>query len=76
LYVEESFARMTATLFIADVLCQREGLGRVEVPSSLTESALAKCMKMLHLKPLALGLLIRQLKGRISEMEQEGLFRG
>lgn len=74
--VEESFARMTATLFLADTLCQREGFGRIELAPSLSESTLSKCMKLLGLKPMALGLLIRQLKERIGEMEHEGLFRG
>lgn len=71
--IAQEFARAGSTLFVADYVCQRKGLGYNDAPVQDKE-LFRRCLKWLNLSSYALGLIVEDVEQELFKMEEQGLF--
>lgn len=70
--VPEDCSRFTATLYVANHLCQEKNIGYGDMP--LPDHRLfTTCLNNLGLKPLALKLIVNEVVQELNRMEEHGL---
>ena len=71
--VEQEHSRLASTLYVADYLCQENGIGYADMPVRDKE-LFQKCLKKLNIKAYALDLIVKDLEAEIARMEDQGFF--
>jgi putative nucleotidyltransferase with HDIG domain len=67
------FSKISATLFIADFICQENGYC-YGIPSPVNKEILYECLKVTEIKSHALDIIFKSIKLDLAQMEDKGLF--
>ncbi len=70
--VSPEYSKLVSTLFLANCFCQESGMGFGHMPCK-DNACFQKCLKDLDLQPIALDLIVEDVKQEISKMESQGL---
>ncbi len=70
--VDEKFSRIARTLYVADCVCQRKGIGYTSTYMEDKEHYLAN-LKELNIRPQAIKLVEEELEEKMRKMEDRGL---
>ena len=65
-------SKLVSTLYVADYLCQRNGIGFVDAPFE-NNTLFRECLEMLEIQPDSLDLIFTDVKQEIAEMGNQGL---
>ncbi|MCP4155069.1 MAG: HDOD domain-containing protein [bacterium] len=68
----DNFSRMSCTLYAADYICQANDLGYGANPPH-NAGLLNNCLKKMDVKPVALDIILKDIKEAIAGMENKGL---
>ena len=71
--VPADFSKLTLTLHVADLYCQKNNIGYVDSPFQ-DKVVLQTCLDALELEPYAIDLIMEDLIQEISKMEEQGVF--
>jgi len=71
--VQENFAKITHTVYIADTYCQENGSGYKDAPYK-DNSLYRRSLDKMKIQELALNLMFEEVKKEISEMDKQGIF--
>jgi len=71
--VDQEFSKIVSTLYVADYLCQKNGIGYSNT-SFKDETVFQECLSRLEVELYALDLIVEDMKQEISKMEDQGLF--
>jgi putative nucleotidyltransferase with HDIG domain len=70
----EEFSKIASTLYLAEYLCQENGIGYNDV-SLKDKTVFDKCLKRLNLDPYALDMIVGDMEQEILKMEERGFLQ-
>ena len=69
-----TFSRIASTLYVADYVCQDNGIGYRDAPFQ-SKVALDECLRTLHIQPHAINIIVKDVEQEIQRIEDQGLFQ-